>query len=84
MQMVPGLGGAEIGLKVWRKLVAAGPAAVSVAWFTHRFTIAAMLVADRWGPIWAKRRIAGRGSIGAWALLVLWLGFPILILSRLW
>ncbi len=83
MRMIPGLGGVEIGLQGWRRLGAATPAVPSVAWFARRFTGAATFVVDRWGPCWAKRRIGGRSSAGAWALFVLWLGFPILILSRL-
>ena len=84
MRMIPGLGGVEIGLKVWCKIGAATPAAACAEWFAQRFTNAAMVVVDRWGPSWAKRRIGSCGSIGTWALLVLWLGFPVLVLSRLW
>jgi hypothetical protein len=84
MRMIPGLGGVEIGVKLWRKLRALDPGAAAAAWFARRFANAATLVVDRWGPGWAKRRIGNHGSVGAWALLMLWLGLPILVMSRLW
>jgi hypothetical protein len=83
MRMIPGMSGAEIGLRIWRK-VRAERGTPAHAWFVRRFTVAATVVIDRWGPSWARRRVGDGGSLGGWALLVLWLGLSAWITTWVW
>jgi hypothetical protein len=57
------MSGAEIGLRIWRK-VRAERGTAAHAWFVRRFTIAATVVIDRWRPSWARRRVGAVGSLG--------------------
>ena len=82
MQLIPGSGGVEMGLKLLRRTKPGFTAPVS-KWFVYSFVDAATVVIDRWGPSWSKRRV-GSSAVGAWGLLVLWLGLPVLLVSWLW
>ncbi len=82
MQLIPGSGGFELGLSLWRR-TKPGAGAPVINWFVLGFVSAATVVIDRWGPSWSKRRI-GTAAVGAWGLLVLWLGLPLLLVSWLW
>lgn len=68
---------------VWRK-VKAEHQLPAVGWFGGRFLNAATVVVERSGPGWARKRVLGIAPLGAWLLLALWLGLPVLLLSRLW
>ena len=83
MQLIPGSGGVEMGLKLLRRTKPGFTAPVS-KWFVYSFVSAATVVIDRWGPSWSKRRIGSAAAVGAWGLLVLWLGLPLLLVSWLW
>lgn len=76
------LGGLGVGATVWRR-VRGGIAHPSGTWFGRRFLAAAGVVVDRWGPGWAKRRIAGHAPVGAWILLACWLGGAIVLARKL-
>lgn len=65
---------------VWRK-VKAEHQLPAVGWFGGRFLNAATVVVERWGPGWARKRVLGMAPLGAWILLALWLGLPLMILS---
>jgi len=56
----------------------------SGAWFGARFVRAATVVVDHWGPRWARKRLGPDVAVGAWLLLLLWLGVPLYLLQRLW
>jgi hypothetical protein len=83
MQLIPGSGGIELGLGLWRRTRPGAEAPVT-KWFVCSFINAATVVIDRWGPSWSKRRIGSAAAVGAWALFVLWLGLPLLLVSWLW
>ncbi len=68
---------------VWRK-VRAEHQLPSVGWFGGRFLSAATVVVERWGPSWARKRVLGLAPVGTLILLALWLGLPVLLLSRWW
>jgi len=82
MQLIPGSGGIDLGLGLWRQTKARAGAPVA-KWFVLGFVTAATVVIDRWGPFWSKRRV-GSAAVGAWGLLLLWLGIPVLLVSWLW
>jgi hypothetical protein len=53
------------------------------SWFVSRFLDSSAVVVRRWGPAWASRaRFFGR-EVGAWLLLVIWLGVPGALAIRL-
>lgn len=83
MRLIPRSGSVELGLKVLRNVRSSFEYPSSM-WFLRRFVDAATAVTDRWGPGWAKKRVGSSAPIGAWALLLLWLVFPLLILSKVW
>lgn len=56
----------------------------SGAWFGHRFVRAATVVLDRWGPRWSRARLGTDVAVGAWLLLLVWVGAPLCLLLRLW
>jgi hypothetical protein len=68
---------------VWRK-VRAEHQLPAVGWFGCHFLNAATVVVERWGPSWARKRVLGMAPVGAWILLALWLGLPVLMLRGLW
>lgn len=67
---------------VWRK-VRAEQQLPAVGWFMGRFLMAATVVVEKWGPSWARKRVLGSAPVGAWLLLMLWLGLPLLLLTGL-
>ncbi len=77
---VMGVGTASM---VWRK-VRAGQQMPAVGWFGGRFLMAATVVVEKRGPRWARKRVVGSAPVGAWILLALWVGLPLLLLCRLW
>jgi len=52
------------------------------SWFIGRFIAAADVVARRWGPGWSRERELFGRALGAWVLLVLWIGVPGALLIR--
>lgn len=68
---------------VWRK-VRAEQQLPAAGWFGARFLMAATVVVEKWGPAWARKRVWGSAPVGAWLLLVLWLGLPLVLVQRLW
>ena len=82
MRIVEKIAGVGTALMVWRK-VRVGLEHPSTAWFGERFLEAATVVVDRWGPRWARKRLVTTAPIGAWILVVAWLGVP-LWLVRVW
>jgi hypothetical protein len=80
LQKISGVGTA---MMVWRK-VRVGLDHPSGSWFGRRFIESATVVVDRWGPRWARLRVGTRAPIGAWLLLALWIGVPVLLLRKLW
>jgi hypothetical protein len=77
---VMGVGTASM---VWRT-VRANQQMPAVGWFGGRFLTAATVVVEKWGPAWARKRVLGWAPIGAWILLALWLGLPLVLASKLW
>jgi len=77
------IGGVGTAVMVWRKL-GVGQELPSVQWFGGRFLQAATVVVDRWGPRWTRKRIVSQTPVGAWLLLALWLGLPMLLLKWFW
>lgn len=73
MGLLGKVSGVGTAFTVW-KSVRGGLERPSSVWFGQRFVAAASVVVDRWGPRWARRRIAGAAPVGAWLLLALWLG----------
>ncbi len=76
------VGGVGTALMVWRR-VRVDIRHPSGWWFLRNFVAAAAVVVDRWGPRWARWPV-GKSPIGAWLLLALWLGLPVILLRRLW
>ena len=70
-------------MMVWKR-VRVGQELPSVQWFGGRFLGAASVVVDRWGPVWARKRVLTAAPVGAWLLLLLWLGVPLLLLRTFW
>ncbi len=83
MRMLQKVSGVGTAVMVWRK-VRVGIEHPSGMWFVRSFISAASAVVDRWGPRWARRHLGTGGPIGAWLLLVLWLGVPLFLLRKLW
>jgi hypothetical protein len=83
MRIVPGMSGIDLGVDLWRR---ARPdlGASATRWFVRSFVNAATVVVEQWGPSWSKKRIGSSCSVGACALLVLWLALPVLLVSWLW
>jgi len=77
------MAGVGTGEMVWRRM-RAGQELPSPRWFGRRFLEAATVVVDRWGPVWARKRVLGEVALGAWLLLVLWIGVPVVLLRVLW
>lgn len=71
-----------MGISVWRR-VRGGLDHPSGAWFGRRFVTAATVIVDRWGPVWARRRLGKNGALGAWILLASWLGGALLLARKL-
>jgi len=80
LRKVSGLGTA---LTVWRA-VHPGLIHPSGTWFGRRFMVAATVVVDRWGPAWAKRRLANHASIGACLFFGAWIIGAALLVRHLW
>lgn len=83
MRLLERLSGVGTAVMVWRR-VRDGLEHPSGVWFASTFVAAASVVVERWGPRWARRRLGTGSPVGAWLLLTLWLGLPILLLRRLW
>ncbi len=83
MRLVQKVTGAETVLMVWRR-IRGDIEHPSGLWFARSFIAAASVVVVRWGPRWARWSVGGGGPIGAWLLLALWLGLPLVLLRRLW
>jgi hypothetical protein len=75
-------GSLSAALMVWRK-VRVGIEKPSSGWYAERFLNAATVVVDRWGPSWARKRVGG-APVGAWLLVMMWLGVPVILLYKLW
>ena len=74
--------GVGTALRLWRR-VGGGLEHPSARWFGQRFVRAATVVVERWGPSWAKRRLA-QAPIGAWLLLMVWIAGALILFRRLW
>jgi hypothetical protein len=83
MRLLRKVSGIGTALLVWER-VRRDLRHPSGVWFGARFVGAATVVVDQWGPRWARKRLVGDVAIGAWLLLLLWLGVPIFLLGRLW
>jgi len=51
-------------------------------WFIKRFATAAEVVVRKWGPRWSRRREVFGRPLGAWLLLIVWLGVPMGLVVR--
>jgi len=83
MGLLKRVSGVGTALMLWSRFKDDFPAPPG-RWFGARFIGAASMVVDRWGPAWTRKRLLVDIPIGAWLLLILWLGLPTLLIINIW
>lgn len=66
---------------LWRA-TGVGASALPGTWFLRRFLVAGSTVVRRWGPRWSVRYEVHGFEIGAWLLVLAWLGVPLAAAAR--